>query len=156
MVGERNREMDLTEHSDHETGESATGGLGQDISSAVARLGAGEKLAVLGAAGVMAVWLVFDLLLDEYPTGHLPFALALVATVAAYVHHNRGSESWSVDYKAVIFVTCALTGVIGAWVLIEEVRAGILDDNAAEVIGAVLYYVAAITSGVGAWQLSRR
>ena len=148
----------MTEHSDDEATEATGGsGLSQDISSAVAKLGAGEKLAVLGAAGVLAVWVVFDLLIDEYSIGHLPFALAAVAGVAAYVHHNRGgSDGWSVDYRAVIFVTCALTGAIGAWSVVEELRNDILDTDGATVVGAVLYYVASITSGVGAWQLSKR
>lgn len=148
----------MTDQSDNTPSEqaSAGGGIGQDISSTVAKLGAGEKLAVLGAAGVLAVWLVFDLLIDEYSLGHLPFALALVAGTAAYVHHNKGSDGWSVDYKTVIVVTCAIGGVIGAWSVVEELRADVLDADGATVIGALLYYATSITSGVGAWQLSRR
>jgi hypothetical protein len=152
----------MTDESNHEPAENPeaapreASGISQELSSTVAKLGAGEKLAVLGAAGVLGVWLVFDLLIDEYSTGHLPFALALVAVAAAYYHHNRGSEAWSVDYKTVIFVTCALTGVIGAWSVIEEVRNGIFDADGASIVGAVLYYVASITSGFGAWQLSKR
>ncbi len=139
-----------------ETAPKEASGMGQELSSVIAKLGAGEKLAVLGAAGVLGVWLVFDLLLDEYSTGHLPFALALVAVAAAYYHHNRGSDSWSVDYKTVIFVTCALTGIIGAWSVIEEVRNDIFDADGATVVGAILYYAASITSGVGARQLSKK
>jgi hypothetical protein len=152
----------MTDQTNHEPAENPevapkeASGIGQELSATVAKLGVGEKLAVLGAAGVLGVWLVFDLLIDEYSTGHLPFALALVAAAAAYYHHNRGSDGWSVDYKTVIFVTCALTGIIGAWSVIEEVRNSILDADGATVVGAILYYAASITSGVGAWQLSRQ
>lgn len=135
--------------------EEAASGIGNELSATVAKLGASEKLAVLGAAGVLVVWALFDLLIDEYGMGHLPFALAVVATAAAYYHHNKGSSDWSVDYRTVLFVTCALTGLIGAWSLIEEVRNDIFDADAGTLIGALAYYAAAITSGVGAWQLKR-
>jgi hypothetical protein len=152
----------MTDQTNHERDEGSdvtpeeAGGVGQGLWGTIAKLGAGEKMAVLGAAGVLAVWLVFDLLIDEYSTGHLPFALALVAAAAAYYHHNRGSDDWSVDYKAVILVTCALTGIIGAWSVIEEVRNDVFDADGATLVGALLYYVASIASGVGAWQLSKK
>lgn len=146
---------------DHESGEQpdAAGpasGIGNEISSTVAKLGAGEKLAVFGAVGILAVWLVFDLLIDEYSTGDMMFVLALVVSVAAYKHHNGGSEGWSVDYRTLVIVGGALLGILGAYYLIEEVRADIFDADGATVLGAIVFYVASITSGVGAWQMSQR
>jgi hypothetical protein len=146
---------------DHESGEQPdaggpAGGIGNEISSTVAKLGAGEKLAVFGAVGILAVWLVFDLLIDEYSTGDMMFVLALVVSVAAYKHHNGGSEGWSVDYRTLVIVGGALLGVLGAYYLIEEVRADIFDADGATVVGAIVFYVASITSGVGAWQMSQR
>ena len=77
---------------DHESSEQrevggAAGGIGSELSSTVAKLGAGEKLAVLGAAGVMVVWLLFDLLIDEYGIGEPSFILAGLVVGAAYFHH---------------------------------------------------------------------
>lgn len=145
---------------DHESPEQpgppgAASGIGSDISATVAKLGAGEKLAVLGAAGVLAVWLVFDLLIDEYSTGDMMFVVALVVAVAAYKHHNGGSEGWSIDYRTLVIVGGAVLGILGAYYLIEEVRAEIFDADGATIIGALVFYVASITSGVGAWQMSR-
>ena len=130
--------------------------VGQEISATVAKLGAGEKFAVLGAAGVMGVWLVFDLLIDEYFIGQVPFVLALVAVTAAYLHHTKGSDDWAVPYRTVVMVCAGLIGVLGAWFIIEELRNEILDSDAATVLGAIVFYVASIVSGVGAWQLSKQ
>lgn len=132
------------------------GGMGQDLSAAVAKLGAGEKLAVLGAAGVLAVWVVFDLLIDEYSTGSVSFVLALVVCYAAYRHHGRGSEGWAVPYQTIVWVGASLLGILGVWFLIEELRQDILDADAATLIGALAFYAGTIVSGIGAYQLSSR
>ena len=147
----------MTDHESAEQPEAAPtdSGIGSELSSTVAKLGAGEKLAVLGAAGLLAVWLVFDLLIDEYSTGDMMFVLALVVVVAAYKHHTGGSEGWSIDYRTLVIVGGALLGILGGYYLIEEVRGDIFDADAATVIGALAFYVASITSGIGSWQMSR-
>ena len=96
----------MTEHESAEQPDAAAsdGGIGGELSSTIAKLGAGEKLAVLGAAGVMVVWLLFDLLIDEYGIGEPSFILAGLIVGAAYFHHNRGSSDWSVDYITVVKV----------------------------------------------------
>ncbi len=155
--------MQDDEHAGSEPSQSPTeqtpgaqSGMAQDLTAAVAKLGAGEKLAVLGAAGVLAVWLVFDLLIDEYSTGSLAFVLALVVSYAAYRHHGRGSDGWAVPYQTIVWVGASLLGVLGVWFLIEELRGDIFDADAATIIGAVAFYITAIVSGVGAFQLSSK
>ncbi|MDH3248802.1 MAG: hypothetical protein OEQ47_07560 [Acidimicrobiia bacterium] len=133
----------------------AASGIGGELSSTMAKLGASEKLAVLGAAGVMLVWLLFDLLIDEYGIGEPSFILAGLVVAAAYFHHNRGSDDWSVDYVTVVKVAGIFLGLLGAWTLVEQVRGGILDSDATSIIAAIGYYVGTITSGVGAWQMKR-
>lgn len=130
-------------------------GIGGEISSTVAKLGASEKLAVLGAAGVMVVWLLFDLLIDEYGIGEPSFILAGLVVAAAYFHHNRGSADWSVDYVTVVKVAGVFLGLLGAWTLVEQLRANLFDRDATSIIGALGYYVGTITSGIGAWQMKR-
>jgi hypothetical protein len=105
----------------------AAGGIGSELSSTVAKLGAGEKLAVLGGAGVMVVWLLFDLLIDEYGIGEPSFILAGLVVGAASFHHNRGSADWSVDYVTVVKVAGIFLGLLGAWTLVEMVRADLFD-----------------------------
>ncbi len=147
----------MTEHESAEQPDAAAsgGGIGGELSSTIAKLGAGEKLAVLGAAGVMVVWLLFDLLIDEYGIGEPSFILAGLIVGAAYFHHNRGSSDWSVDYVTVVKVAGIFLGLLGAWTLVEQVRADLFDRDATSIIGALGYYVGTITSGIGAWQLKR-
>ena len=147
----------MTDHESAEQPEAteASSGLGNELSATVAKLGAGEKLAVLGAAGVMVVWLLFDLLIDEYGIGEPSFILAGLVVAAAYFHHNRGSEDWSVDYVTVVKVAGVFLGLLGAWTVVEQLRANLFDRDAASIIGALGYYVGTITSGIGAWQLKR-
>lgn len=145
---------------DHESTEPAMeanggSGIGGELSSTVAKLGAGEKLAVLGAAGVMVVWLLFDLLIDEYGIGEPSFILAGLVVGAAYFHHNRGSSDWSVDYITVVKVAGIFLGLLGAWTVVEQLRADLFDRDATSIIGALGYYVGCIVSGIGAWQLER-
>lgn len=145
----------MTDHEPQEQSEVAASGIGSELSSTVAKLGAGEKLAVLGAAGVMVVWLLFDLLIDEYGIGEPSFILAGLVVGAAYFHHNRGSDDWSVDYVTVVKVAGVFLGLLGAWTLVEQLRANLFDRDATSIIGALAYYVGTITSGIGAWQLKR-
>ena len=125
------------------------------VSGTIAKLGPGEKLVVLGAAALLIVWVLFDLLIDDYSTGSLPFALALVVVGAAYGKHNQGTDS-GVRYTTVLFVCGGLIGIFGVVDIIEEVRAGIFDSGSARVIGALAYYASAIVTGVGALQLRGR
>jgi len=128
----------------------------RDISAAVAQLGFGEKFAVLGAVGVLAVWAIMDLLLDRYSIGHLPFALALVVAYSAYRFYIEKAGDWAIPYGTIVFAGAALIGVLGVWALIEELRNDILDARAATVIGALAYWAASIVAGVGAVQLRTR
>lgn len=128
----------------------------QEAESMMSKLGVGERLLVLGAEVFLAVWLLFDLLIDEYAIGSTALILGLIVAGAAYVHHNGGSSEWGINYTTVVVVAGALLGVLGAWDLIEEVRGGIFDRDAATVIGGLAYYASSIACGVGAWQLSRK
>ena len=151
---------------DENGGSSASAHEGQDlgdamasaqsaVSGTIAKLGPAEKLVVLGAAALLIVWVLFDLLIDEYSTGSLPFALALVVVGAAYSKHNGGAGS-GVRYTTILFVCGGLIGIFGVVDIIEEVRGGIFDADGATVIGALAYYAAAIVTGVGALQLRGR
>lgn len=147
--------MTDNESPDQPEAAAAGSGIGSELSSTVAKLGAGEKLAVLGAAGVMVVWLLFDLLIDEYGIGEPSFILAGLIVAAAYLHHNRGSADWSVDYVTVVKVAGIFLGLLGAWTVVEQLRANLFDRDATSIIAALGYYVGTITSGIGAWQLKR-
>lgn len=126
--------------------------LANEVSATFAKLGGGERLAVLGAAIVLVGWLLFDLLIDEYSTGYLQFALAVVIVGGAWTHH-KGAGADPMPYKSLLFVTAGILGLLGAYDLIEELRADIFDADATTIIGALVYWAGAIMAGVGALQL---
>lgn len=128
-------------------------GFQQGVSGAMAKLGVGEKFAVLGALGVLVVWLLFDLLIDEYSIGHMPFALALVIAYSAYRYHMTSESTWAVPYGTVVFGCAGILGILGAWSFIEEMRSDILDTDGSTVIGAIGFWAASILAGVGALQM---
>lgn len=127
--------------------------VADEVTETFAKLGGGERLAVLGAAIVLGGWLVFDLLIDDYSTGTTAFVLAVLVVGAAYTHHRRTSGSDPVPYGTVIFVGAGILGLLGVIEVIEELRNNILDTDAVTIIGALVFYVGAIMSGVGAVQL---
>jgi hypothetical protein len=142
-----------------DSNEPASGGapdpernLANEVSATFAKLGGGERLAVLGAALVLVGWLLFDLLIDEYSTGYLQFALAVVIVGGAWTHH-KGSGPDPVPYTSLLFVAAGILGLLGAYDLIEELRADIFDADATTIIGALVYWVGAIMAGVGALQV---
>jgi len=130
-----------------------TGGM-QGIGRVVQGLGIGEKLAILGAAGVLAVWLVFQVLMTEYSIGHLPFALAAMTLFLGYRFHMQHATDWPVSYRTLLIVLAGLLGLIGAQELVLDLRYEIFDTDATTIIGAVAFWAASITAGVGALRMA--
>lgn len=141
--------------------EETGGGGGSDIGDMIGSLSGGERLAVLGAAGVLAIWLIFDLLWNEFGLSSFTFALAVVVVAAAYFH-RQGSGGFAVPYTKILFVAAGLLGLLAAVDVVEELldlifdRGSVFDtdyNDGIQVLAAILYYAAAITSGAGARQL---
>lgn len=125
------------------------GGIGQAIQG----LGAGERLAVLGAAGVLVAWLVFDLILQDYSIGHLPFVASALIVFFAYRLHVQNAVDWPVAYTPLIVVLAGVVGFVGVTELVQDIRYEIFDARAGVIIGAILFWVGAIAAGVGAVQM---
>ncbi|MGI9607873.1 MAG: hypothetical protein ACR2P0_17225 [Acidimicrobiales bacterium] len=134
------------------SGESTAANVGNEISDTFSKMSGGERFAVLGAVIVLADWLLFDLLIDDYGMGSLPFALAVLIVGAAYFHHRRSGDD-PVPYGSLLFAAAGILGLLGVVDVIEEVRNDIFDRDATTVVGALIYYGGAILSGVGALQL---
>ena len=131
---------------------AAASNIGNEISATFSELKGGERLAVLGAAIVLVVWVIFDLIIDRYSTGSLAFALAILIVGAAYVQHQGGGVK-GVPYSSLLFVAAGILGILGLVEFIEETRDDIFDARGSTIIGALGYYAGAIISGVGAFQL---
>ena len=130
-----------------------SGGM-QEISRVVQSLGIGEKLAILGSAGVLATWLVFQVLMTEYSIGHLPFALAALIVFLGYRFNMQHATDWAVPYRTLLIVLAGLLGLIGAQELVLDLRYEIFDTDATTVIGAIAFWAASITAGVGALRMA--
>ena len=135
--------------------EAHAGGM-QGIGRAVQALGIGEKLAVLGAAGVLATWLVFDLLMAEYGIGHLPFVLSALTVFAAYRFHIQHQDGWPVRYDTIVIVLAGVIGLVGLQELATDLRYESLDRDNATIIDALAFWAAAIVAGVGAVRMASR
>lgn len=136
------------------TNEGQTGGV-QEIGDAIQRLGMGERLAVLGAAGVFLVWVVFGVITQDYGVGQLPFLLALGTLVLAYRFHVQKAGDWPLSYGVVVLVLAAALGLVGVRELVLDLRYQIFDTDAGTMVGAVLFWIAALAAGVGAVQMAR-
>lgn len=137
-----------------ETSEPDGINIAGEVSETFAKLAGGERWAVLGAAIVLVGLALFDLILDEYRTGHVPFVLAMLVVGAAYLHRAKSREM-AIPYSSLIWVAAGLLGVLGVFDLIVELRNGIFDADGATVVGALIYYAGAIMSGVGALTLDK-
>ena len=126
----------------------------QGVGRVVQGLGVGERLAVLGAAGVLVVWFVFGLLTRDYGVGQVPFILAVGLLFLAYRHHMQKAPDWSMSYATLVIVLAGLLGVIGVRELLLDLRYEIYDAGTGPMLGAVLFWVTAIAAGVGAFQMA--
>ena len=155
----------MTEEQDAQSGASDSGegeqseiaaaasNIGKEVTETFAELKGGERLAALGAVLVLAAWLIFDLLINDYGVGSTSYGLAILIVGAAYIQHQRGGVK-AVPYRSLLFVAAGILGVIGANEIIEEaLRNNIFDARGGTVFGAIVYYVGSIMSGVGAIQL---
>ncbi len=127
--------------------------LGSEISATYSKLSGGERWAVLGAAIVLAGWLIFDFIVDEHSTGQLRFSLAVLIVGAAFVHHRRKGAADPVPYGSLLFVAAGILGLLGATGFIEATRDNLFDRDGTYIVGALILYVGAVMSGVGAVQL---
>lgn len=124
--------------------------------SMLAQMGTGEKLVVLAAALMLAIYIIFDLIADSYGIGSVAFVISLGILMAAFARHKRPGTTWSIPYETVIRLLGLALLALGVYFFISEVRGGIFDRRAGVVIGALLFYIAVAVSGVGAYQLGKK
>lgn len=102
----------------------------------MAKLGAGERLLLLGAVLVVGGYLLFDLIIRDYS---FSFVELLMAIGVVWIHHQRSNGSWPVPYLLVLKVLGYTAGIFGAIELVSDLRHGHLGEPAAVLGGLVLY-----------------
>lgn len=128
---------------------------GIDIGRAVQGLGIGERMVLAGAAGVVALWLVFDLVLQEYFISQLPIVLAAFALLVAFRVRVQSTRP-VLSYDVVLLVCAVSLGIIGVLSVVENIRSEVFEAGGATVVGAILFWIATLVAGAGAIQLMQQ
>lgn len=116
---------------------------------------AAENLMRLGAALVVASFLVFEILFDDYFffTGTLLVAAMVLAAV--WIRHNRADAVWPIPYTWTLRVLGYTAGFLGAVELLEDLRNSRL-YGFADFLGGIVLYAGAFLLFWGARQLADR
>lgn len=108
----------------------------------------GQGMVALGGIILLAVWLIFDVILDEY--GVLSFGVVLAATAALLPRLNRESVENIHPLPVLMKVIGYGLAFVGVIEIVEEVVNGIFSADAATIIGALLAYAAYVIAFLGA------
>lgn len=110
----------------------------------------GEGLVTLAGMVLLAVWLVFDVFLDEYGIGTLTFLLAVLVVVAPRL--SRDTVARVVPLPVVMKVTGYTLALIGVYDVIGAIEEGFY-EGASTIIAALATYVAFAMAFLGARQI---
>jgi hypothetical protein len=111
-----------------------------------------DLLIRIGAAIIIADWLLFDIILDGYYFFTLTLLIALYALFAAWVRTSRRSSTWPVPYGWIMKLLGYSAGVLVLIEFIGDLRYGVL-DNATDIFGGIILYVGGLAMFWGARQL---
>lgn len=133
---------------------AASAGTTTQISTAVTavreRLHLGEQLALLGAGLVVAVWLLFQVVLDKFTSfNEVALVVAVLLVLAIWVH-RWGHHDFGAGYRVVV-------GALGLTLAIFAIAnfLGFLrligGADALGFLGRIAYWAGGIIAGYGAW-----
>jgi hypothetical protein len=109
-------------------------------------------LAMGGAALILVVYVVFDVLLEQYFLQTFSWLLAVAIVVAGYIKTRGGDVP--LGAVTVIKVAGLAIGLIALTDLISELRNGVFDD-VVDIVAGLGYYIGAAAAAAGAWTLKR-
>ena len=130
----------------------AAPGVGDVLGTTTAALNGGERIIALGAILIVADYVMFDVIIDEYFFFTGTLLATLFALVAIWRNHNRPGAEWPVSYAWVLRGLGMTVGVLGAVELLQDLRRGFL-DRPADILGALILYTGAFLMFWGARQL---
>jgi hypothetical protein len=110
----------------------------------------GEGLVAFAGMVILAVWLIFDVFLDDYGVATLTL---LLATLVVFTPRMDPAHVAKVLPVAVIMKTVGYTfALIGVFEVIEAVEEGFF-EGAATIIAALVEYAAFVMAFIGARQI---
>ena len=105
----------------------------------------GETLVLWGAMAVLASWLIFDVITDEYGVSSLAVVLALVVVVMPRIDRDAISSM-----GAFIKATGYGLAIAGAVELVADIDSTIFDAGGATIIAALIAYAGYVLAFLGA------
>jgi len=123
-----------------------------EASSRIAKLGPGERLLALGAAILLADYVLFDVIFGEYFFFTGTILVAGFALFALWVRQDRPAASWPLPYEWLLRVLGFTAGFLGAIELLADLRFGVL-DRPLDILGGLLVYIGAFLMFWGARQM---
>jgi len=122
---------------------------GIDFSS----LSQAEKLLGLGALAVIAVYVIFFLITEDYSFSSIALLLAFYLAGAILVKLTRPAAVWHVPYAAQLRVVAYLLVLTGVLEFISDLKFDTFDAGGGTLAGALILYAGCAIAGFGAKQL---
>jgi hypothetical protein len=110
----------------------------------------GFDLVTIGALVVLASWLIFDLISDDYPVGAL--AVALAGVVALLPRLDAGAITSIAPIPAFLKLAGYTLAVVGVVEIISDIENSIFDAGGATIFGALVAWAGYVIAFVGARQ----
>ena len=130
------------------SGGGGSGG-GIDFSS----LSQGEKLVGLGGAAVIAVYVIFELITEDYFVNYIAILLGAFILGVLWLKLQRTGMTWPVPSSSLLRVAGYMLLVFGVAVFIDQMKNDIFDAPGATITGALILYAGCAIAGFGAKQL---
>ena len=116
-------------------------------------LSQGEKLVGLGGVAVIAVYFVFDLIMEEYFAYFEAILLAAFILGVLWLKLQRPGTRLAVPSQSLLRAAGYLLLVFGIVLFIDELKSDIFEADGATIVGGLIMYAACAVAGFGAKQL---
>jgi hypothetical protein len=118
------------------------------VTSALGDFSTGEGMVAIGGIIILVVWLLFEVILEEYGVPHIAILLAAGAAILPRLNRDTVEKVMSLpSLMKVIGYGLAIVGVIE---IVEDLRNEILSTDAATVIAALAAYAGYAVAFIGA------
>jgi len=125
------------------------------ISDVRAKLVAGEQFLLMAAGGIVAIYLIWQFLLDyRVFVDNFPVILAVLTVLAIWVH-RWGHYDFGKAYRILLGALGVSLALFALMSLLGWARLGGGSVDFLHLIGRLLYWAAGVAAFVGAWQVFR-
>lgn len=116
-------------------------------------LSQGEKLVGLAALAVIAVYVIFELITEDYFVNYIAILLAAFILAVLWMKLQRPGTRLAVPSSSLLRACGYLLLVFGVVLFIDQLKDDIFDAPGATIAAALILYGACALAGYGAKQL---